>query len=228
MNTNKGSIVIPVNFNTDFDVKILNDEVLNKQKEEEELESDSQSDSEWEEVEENPEIYIIFSNQLGNESDNQNFEIIKEEISSEITINKSQSEKVLEALSDIIDIVDIKFQEYFPKLKDLYMEFIDIFGTDHENLKQINVIEFDIDRGDSSSIFIKPRSLSYKYKDFVKEELEATVKADIMEGSLKDLNLWGYPVWIVSKSKINEMRMIGDFRLLNERTLPDLVSIPDL
>jgi hypothetical protein len=44
MNTNKGSKVIPVNFNTDFGIKILNDEVLNKQKEEEELESDSQSE----------------------------------------------------------------------------------------------------------------------------------------------------------------------------------------
>jgi hypothetical protein len=75
---------------------------------------------------------------------------------------------------------------------------------------------------------MKPRSLSYKDKYFIKEELEATIKADIMEGSYKDLNLWGYPIWIVSKSKINEMRMIGDFRLLNERILSDLVSIPDL
>jgi hypothetical protein len=49
-----------------------------------------------------------------------------------------------------------------------------------------------------------------------------------MKGSLKDLNLWGYPIWIVSKPKTNEMRMIGDFRLLNERILPDLVSISDL
>ena len=229
MNTNKGSKMIPVNFNTDFGVKTLTNEVLNKEKEEEELESDSQSDSEWEETEEDPEIYTIFSDELKTESDNnQDFEIIEEEISSEISTNKSQSERIIDALSDIITKIPKRFQEYVPKLRDLCMEFIDIFGTDHENLKQTNIIEFDIDTGDSPSIFIKPRPLPYKYKEFVKGELEAAVKADIMEGPLKDLNLWGYPVWAVSKPKTNEMRMVGDFRLLNERTLPDIVSIPDL
>ena len=34
------------------------------------------------------------------------------------------------------------------------MEYIDIFGVDHSNLKQTNVIEFDIDTGDAAPVYI--------------------------------------------------------------------------
>ena len=43
-----------------------------------------------------------------------------------------------------------------------------VFGIDRNNLKQTNVIEFDIDTGDAVPFYIKSRPLPYKYKDFVK------------------------------------------------------------
>jgi len=81
------------------------------------------------------------------------------------------------------------------------MEYIHIFGIDHSNLKQTNVIEFDIDTGDAAPIYIKSRPLPYKYKEFVKGKLDAAVKAGIMSGPLKQLCKWGFPVWAVPNLK---------------------------
>ena len=37
----------------------------------------------------------------------------------------------------------------------------------------------------------------------------------------------GIPVWAVSKPKTNELRMVGDFRILN-KTVNDEFAIPDM
>ena len=49
-----------------------------------------------------------------------------------------------------------------------------------------------------------------------------------MSGPLKQLCKWGFPVWAVPKPKTNELRMVGDFRLLNKKTIPDESAIPDM
>ena len=80
-------------------------------------------------------------------------------------LNVSETETIKLALEATIAKVTPKHQSYIPQLRELCMEHIDIFGVDHGNLKQTNVIEFDIDTGDdAASIYIKPRPLPYKYK----------------------------------------------------------------
>jgi len=108
------------------------------------------------------------------------------------------------------------------------MEFIDIFGINYKDLKISNVLQFDIDTGYAAPIYCKPHSLPYKHKQFIKDELDAAVRAGTIEDPIKELCRWGFPIWIVKKPKTNELRMVGDFRLLNKRTILDEVAIPDI
>jgi hypothetical protein len=172
---------------------------------------------------------MMISNELNQNSDDDEFEIIEgpSEIPTDPDSGQSETEKIKMALEDTIAKVAPKFQQYVPQLRKLCMEYIDIFGVNHNTLKQTNVIEFDIDTGNTAPIYIKSRPLPYKYKEFVKGELDAAVKAGIMSGPLKQLCRWGFPVWAVPKPKTNELRMVGDFRLLNKKTIPDECAIPD-
>jgi len=90
--------------------------------------------------------------------------------------------------------VPLKFAEYVPELWQLCMEFINIFGINYKDLKISNVLQFDIDTGDAVPIYCKLHSLPYKYKQFVKEELDAAVRAGTMEGPIKELCHWEFPV----------------------------------
>jgi len=60
------------------------------------------------------------------------------------------------------------------------MQFMDIFGINHKNLRTTDILEFDIDTRDSPPIYIKFHPLPYKYKGFVKTELDLLMKASIM------------------------------------------------
>ena len=107
----------------------------------------------------------------------------------------------------------LKYAEYVPELRQLCTEFIDIFGINYKDLKISNVLQFDIDTGDAAPIYCKLHSLPYKYKQFVKDKLDAAVRAGTMEDHIKELCRWEFPVWVVEKPKTNELQMLGDFRL---------------
>ena len=49
-----------------------------------------------------------------------------------------------------------------------------------------------------------------------------------MIGLLKELYWWSSSVWVVKKSKTNELWVVGDFRLLNSKTISDESAITDL
>ena len=81
----------------------------------------------------------------------------------------------------------LKYAEYVPELQQLCMEFIDMFGINYKDLKISNVLQFDSDTGDAAPIYCKPHSLLYKYKQFIRDELDAAVRAGTMEGPIKEL-----------------------------------------
>jgi RNase H-like domain found in reverse transcriptase/Reverse transcriptase (RNA-dependent DNA polymerase)/Integrase zinc binding domain/Integrase core domain/gag-polyprotein putative aspartyl protease/Retrotransposon gag protein len=225
--TKSGIRNLPINFDTDFRIQPLDDSKMEEESNSE-LEEYSNTTESEEDESDNLEVFMMISNELKENSDNE-LEIIEAtpEIPPVPRFNISEKEKIKSALEATIAKVPSKFQSYIPELRKLCMEYIDIFGVDHNNLKQTDVIEFDIDTGDAIPIYIKSRPLPYKYKEFVKAELDAAVKAGIMSGPLKQLCKWGFPVWVVPKPKTNELRMVGDFRLLNKKTVPDECAIPD-
>ena len=127
------------------------------------------------------------------EFSNQNFEILEEQ--KEITVDDhSENEKITEALKKVIEVINPKFINYKEGLKSFLWKYIDIFGISHQNVRQTDIIQFDIDTGDAKPVYIKPRPLPYKFKKFVKQELEAAVQAGTMIGPLKQLCRWGFPV----------------------------------
>ena len=62
------------------------------------------------------------------------------------------------------------------------MKFIDIFKSSQEDLKISNVLQFDIDTGDVAPIYCKSYLLLYKNKQFIRDKLDTTVKAESIEG----------------------------------------------
>jgi len=97
--------------------------------------------------------------------------------------------------------VPLKYAEYVPELRQLCMEFIVIFGINYKDLKINNVLQFDIDTRDAAPIYCKLHSLPYKYKQFVKDELDAAVRAGTMEDPIKELCRWGFLVWVVENPR---------------------------
>ena len=227
---------IPINFETNYGIRRIT--VSNSSSEDEsEMEeatsytSDESTTSTVEESSDN-EIFVFQENTDSNitqlaETSEGNLRILTSE--PEIpTTSISTREEILKAIEISISKVPSKYNQYISELRELCKEFIDIFGISYKDLKISNVLQFDIDTGDAAPIYCKPHSLPYKYKQFAKDELDAAVKAGTMEGPLKELCRWGFPVWVVVKPKTNELRMVGDFRLLNKRTISDEVAIPDM
>jgi len=167
MKTANGIKKLPINFDTDFEIQPLNDN--SKMEEGSDSEAEEHSDtteSEGNESEQDLEVFMMISNELKQISNNE-LEIIEgtPEIAPVPNLNISETEKIKLVLEATIAKVAPKYQSYIPQLRELCMEHIDIFGVDHGNLKQTNVIEFDIDTGDdAASIYIKPRPLPYKYR----------------------------------------------------------------
>ena len=75
----------------------------------------------------------------------------------------------------MVNAVDLKFIAYKEDLRALLFKYIDIFGMSHSDVKQTDVIQFDINTGNVKSVYIKLRSLLWKYKEIVKKELDTQV-----------------------------------------------------
>ena len=90
--------------------------------------------------------------------------------------------------------MSLKYAEYIPELQQLCIEFIDIFGINYKDLKISNVLQFDIDTRDIASIYCNLYLLLYKYKQFVKDELDAAVTADTIEGAIKEPCHWRFSI----------------------------------
>src|ERR1700738_1261610 len=98
------------------------------------------------------------------------------ESSVEIPIdNRSSKIKVQEVLENVVNAVDLKFIVYKEDFKAFLFKYIDIFGMSHSDVKQTDVIQFDIDTGNAKPVYIKLRPLPWKYKEIVKKELDTQV-----------------------------------------------------
>src|ERR1700730_9444386 len=222
---------IPINFGTKFGVQVIQSRNFKIEEENDNLKSDSelvQSEDEDLSFTYDNEVYVHFSDQI-EETQSHNLKIFAGQ--PEITVKPaplSTPEDIKLALEKTISKIPLKFRYYSSDLRHLLFEYLDIFGTSHQNLRPINILQFDIDTGNEPPVYIKAKPLPYKYKEFAKSELDAAVKAGTMTGPLKGLCTWGFPVWVVAKPKTNELRMVGDFRILNKKTKPDESAIPDM
>ena len=101
------------------------------------------------------------------ELSDQNFEILEKQ--KEITINDySENDKIIEILKKVVEVINLKFINYKKELKSFLWKYINIFNISHYNVKQTDIIQFDINIENIKPVYIKLRSLSYKFKEFVK------------------------------------------------------------
>jgi hypothetical protein len=215
---------LPINFNSSYDVISVQNEQDTSPSEDDEFSSSEVSEVSGES--DHNEILVMITNEI-EESQNGNLKILPG--TSEIVPDKrSDDEKIQEAIINAVKGVNHEFESFQPELKSLLLKYQDIFAVSYKGLSHTNIIEFDIDTKDAKPTYIKSRPLPYQYKEFVKKELYSAVEAGTMDGPLKRLCQWGSPVWVVVKPKTNELRMVGDFRILNSKTVSDEFAIPDL
>ena len=102
-------------------------------------------------------------------------------------MSRTSKEDLIKAIDISISKVPLKCAEYVPELWQLCMKFINSFEIS-------NVLQFDIDIRDAALIYCNPYLFPYKYKQFVKDKLDAVVRTGTIEGPIKELYRWRFPV----------------------------------
>ena len=108
------------------------------------------------------------------------------------------------------------------QLSELLMKYEDIFIKPDGILGQTDLVEHDIETGDSKPIKIPPRRIPIFKRNQVDEELEKMISQGIVEPS--DIP-WSAPICLVKK-KDGTCRFCIDFRRLNFVTIKDAYPLP--
>ena len=102
------------------------------------------------------------------------------------------------------------------KFEDLCDRFPEVFSQNSEDIGHTNLLEMEIETGDSPPVASKAYTLPLKHRDWVKQELETLERAGVIERSISP---WASPIVIVpKKSEPGEpprRRMCVDFRKIN-------------
>ena len=106
-------------------------------------------------------------------------------------------------------------------LKDLCMEFKDIFSTDSSDIGKTPLLEVEIDTGDSLPVTQKPYTLPLKHTTWVQRELEILEKARVI---VRSVSPWASPIVMVPKrtapGEPPKRRLCFDYRTLNSLLSP--------
>ena len=108
------------------------------------------------------------------------------------------------------------------QLSELLMKYEDIFIKPDGILGQTDLVEHDIETGDSKPIKIPPRRIPIFKRNQVDEELEKMISQVIVEPSDSP---WSAPICLVKK-KDGNCRFSIDFRRLNFVTIKDAYLLP--
>lgn len=120
-------------------------------------------------------------------------------------------------------------QEERKAIRDLCLEFRDIFYCDKIPLTFTNQIQHKIKLTNESPIYTK----SYRYPQIHKNEVRSQIKKMLDQGIIQDsVSPWSSPIWIVPKkldaSGKRKWRLVCDFRKLNEVTVDDKYPLPNI
>ncbi len=101
-------------------------------------------------------------------------------------------------------------------------EFSDIFCDNLSDLKPSNVGHHEIRSGSKGPVCLPPRRLPPKYRDEVNSKIKDMLAAGIIE---ECKSAWASAI-VVTKRKSGKIRMVFDFRKLNELVTPDRFPLP--
>ena len=196
--------ILPVTYGTSYSIKKILDasETNFEESDNEESYSEEFSDEEGE-----YESYLLIQNL---ESDQ--IEKLEKELTVEETIEKNVKE-----------IRNIN-EKQRTDIRNLLLNFMDIFAVNYKGLNQTNIVECSIDTGKEKPIHMKPFTLAHADREFVQLELNKMVEEGILTPSNSS---WAFPI-VVVKKKGGEKRLCVDFRKLNAITKKDTFPLPDI
>lgn len=108
------------------------------------------------------------------------------------------------------------------ELKNLIVEFGDIFKEPEGPLGQTDLVLHEIDTGGEKPVKLPPRRLPQKQKEIIDKELDKMLKDNIIEPSDSP---WSSHICLVTK-KDGSLRFCVDFRKLNQITRKDAYPLP--
>lgn len=120
-------------------------------------------------------------------------------------------------------------QEENDVIKDICVEYSDIFYLEGDKLSFTNAIKHEIDTGNHKPVFTK----SYRYPQVHKEEVKTQIQKMLDQGIIRpSVSPWSSPVWVVPKkmdaSGVQKWRIVIDYRKLNELTTGDKYPLPNI
>lgn len=108
------------------------------------------------------------------------------------------------------------------ELKNLIVEFGDIFKEPEGPLGQTDLVLHEIDTGGEKPVKLPPRRLPQRQKEIIDKELDKMLRDNIIEPSESP---WSSHICLVTK-KDGSLRFCVDFRKLNQITRKDAYPLP--
>ena len=107
-------------------------------------------------------------------------------------------------------------EEWREKFNSLFKQYSNVFSSSSADIGKTPIVQMEIDTGDNPPISQRPYSLALKHVEWVRQELEALEKAQIITRSISP---WASPIVIVPKKTAPgeppKKRMCVDYRALN-------------
>ena len=117
--------------------------------------------------------------------------------------------------------VELKDAEVSPemlqKFDDLCDKHQDAFSKNNQDIGKTQLIEMEIDTGNSVPLAQSPYTLPLKHYDWVRKEIETLEKAGVIERSLSP---WASPVIVVPKKSAPDEPQEDSFALITEESMP--------
>jgi hypothetical protein len=108
------------------------------------------------------------------------------------------------------------------EIKELLLEFQDIFSKDENDVGRTTLIEHKIETADARPVKQLPRRIPLAFQNEEKDCIEKLLKQGIIRPSTSP---WASPLVLVRK-KDNSIRTCVDYRILNNSTLVDSFPMP--
>ena len=107
-------------------------------------------------------------------------------------------------------------KEWSGQFEGLYKKYENVSSTSSADIGKTPLVQMDIDTGESPLISQRPYSLALKHVEWVRQEIEALERAEIITRSVLP---WASPIVIVPKKTTPgeppKKRMCVDYRALN-------------
>jgi transposase InsO family protein/ribonuclease HI len=108
------------------------------------------------------------------------------------------------------------------EIKNMLKEFQDVVSRDQHDLGRSDAVIHDIELEDQRPVYTQQYRLPIDQLDLVKDHLAAWLRAGIVEPTKSKYNS---PVFCVPKKETGKLRVVLDYRKLNQKCMPDKYSI---